>query len=621
MIDPGSFPAEDEVTGIAGPLDGDGVLQGHSVAVIRHRCERFAGATDVWLGYPGLAPPQGYQIAMAAVALVLREKGVLDEAAAEGVQAAARALKAPAPRLYKLPAGSALRDHILPKSPAPAQQLVVVRVAHLAPDLQLTLRALQGLANREQPTVYVEDRWLPDLEEAGFTIERLADPLELLSRFDSAYDGAAVYDAAVGATANLALMLAALEGQLPATAEVARELGLKVKTDLRGRFCDDAEAYAWAREALLPRCNPYVVAHIKQAEPLGVAATERSASLADYLVAHRVFCFHLGREFSPDERLEAERILAQFPAHTPVIGYFGPEPGAAPNLANEWEIVEITSALAKSFVFLVNDNLTVHSGLPAPVLRQTSRPLPELRDDRVYVAYYLSDGDSPSTWYHVWNHWEDGARGALPLGWSLGPATFDVCPLPLAKFYAQATEADCFVNACSGAGYIYPERYGAQVEGEADLLSGFMEVSAAAMQRCDLHVLNTHHYPTIGDETLDRMADAIPHLGGLIAGYGKCADSYADAHRLSPGGVPIFRCLTTGMGLNMSHDELVETMYRELLGAVPEERPAFIQAFAIYWFVGPSDVQTVTQRLGPEFALVRPDELAALYRQWRAQGQ
>ena len=343
-----------------------------------------------------------------------------------------------------------------------------------------------------------------------------------------------------------------------------------------------------------------------------------SASLADYLVAHRVFCFHLVREFGPEERLEAERILACYPAHTSVIGYFGPEPSAAPNLANEWEIVEITSALAKGFVFLVNGNLTVHSGLATPELTQTARPLPELRDDKVYVSYYLSDGDSPSTWYRVWNHWDDDVRGALPLGWSLGPATLDVCPLPLRAFYEQATERDCFVNSCSGAGYIYPDRYGVQVRSKADLLLGFVERSAEAMRRCDFHVLNTHHHPSIRDETLDRMADAVPDLGGLIAGYGKCADSYADAHRLSPGGVPIFRCLTTGMGLNMPHDELVETMHRELLEAVPDERPAFIQAFAIYWFAGPTDVQTVANRLGPEFELVRPDELAALYQQWRA---
>jgi len=618
VLDPGSLPSEDEVLPVAGPIGEDGTLQGYSVAIIRHRCAQFAGATDVWLGYPGFGAPQGYQIALAAVAFVLQERGLLDERRADRLLPAAGRLRTHEQRRYALPARELPSDHILPKSPPPAERLTVTSLAQLGPELQLTLRALQGLANRQRPSVYIEDRWTSALEAEGYKIERLANPLDLLERFRGLYRGAAAYDPDVGASANLALMLCALEGHLPATAEVAAELGLEVKVDLRDRFRDDAEAYAWAREHLLPRCHPSVVAHIKQAEPLGVAAAEASASLADYLVAHRIFCFHLGREFLPADRLEAERILACYPAHTPVIGYFGPEPNAAPNLANEWEIVGITSALAKSFVFLVNDNLSVHSGLPVPTLQQRTRPLPELRDDKVYVAYYLSDGDSPSTWYRVWNHWDDPARGQLPLGWSLGPATLDVCPLPLRTFYAQATENDCFVNACSGAGYIYPEQYGAQVATDRDLLMEFADRSATAMQRCDLGVLNVHHYPTISDATLDRVADRIPNLTGLIAGYGKCAESYAASQRLSPAGVPIFRCLTTGMGLGMSHDEIVDLMHQELVAAIAEERPAFVQAFAIYWFVGPADVQAVAQRMGPDIVFVRPDELPALYREWRS---
>ena len=141
--------------------------------------------------------------------------------------------------------------------------------------------------------------------------------------------------------------------------------------------------------------------------------------------------------------------------------------------------------------------------------------------------------------------------------------------------------------------------------------------SAAAMTRLGMDTLNIHHCPQVSDATLDAIAHRVPGLQGLIAGYGKCAESYAASHRLSPGGVPIFRCLTTGMGLGMGHEELVAVMARELRDAIPPQRPAFVQAFAIYWFAGPQDVKRVVEGLGPEEELVRPDELATLYRKWQ----
>lgn len=86
--------------------------------------------------------------------------------------------------------------------------------------------ALQGLANRDRPRLYVrtlaepDDFWWERMTEAGGwlagkAIEHAADLSELLRRFRSSYRGLVVYDERVPATSNLASTIAGCENLLP----------------------------------------------------------------------------------------------------------------------------------------------------------------------------------------------------------------------------------------------------------------------------------------------------------------------------------------------------------------------------------------------------------------------
>ncbi|NCO41443.1 MAG: hypothetical protein COZ06_17530 [Armatimonadetes bacterium CG_4_10_14_3_um_filter_66_18] len=614
VLDETSLPAQDRVFPLLATLGADGDPGGYSVGLIEHHCDQFRGAVDMWAGYPAPPSRQALQVVLTACATLLEKKALLSAAAAEVVRRYARSLPEETDRIYPLvPARP--RDSVLPKSPPPGNKLVVASLMGLSWEEQILLRALQGLVNRREPTVYFDDAWTEQVAE-GRERELVDDPFDLLDRYREAAAGAVLYDPDFPPGINVAVSMAGARDLLPCTAELAERFGIPVKEDLRGRWTTLADAYAWASEHVLPECTTDVVCHIKQGEPLSPTAAEMSASMVDYLVVHRVFSFHLNRAYSRRERQVVEALLAKYPAQTPVIGYFGPEPGGAPNLTNEWDCVDITSRLGKPFIFTVNGNLSVHSGFPSLHGRQTRREPPRYDPSKVYVAFYLSDGDSPTTYYNTACRWNDAARGRVPIGWSFPVAALDVCPLVAQRYYGEATPLDEFVMACSGLGYCYPQVYGSRIEGGDALLGGFFADTARGVERAGRSVVHVHQQGGTTDATLRRYATEIPGLRAVFADYGRTRTDYATSH-FTAGDVPVLHCLTTGGNRDSTDEKAADEMLAQILEVTPKEHPAFIVAFGIYWFMGPDEVESVIKRLPSNYVAVRPSELAELYRQWQ----
>jgi hypothetical protein len=615
VVDETTFPPEDRVFPLIATLGPDGKPAGYGVALIEHHCPQFRGALDVWAGYPAPAPRQALQVVTDACAFILERKGLIGRRAVDAARRHARSLPEAGQRMYSL-IPPVRRAAVLPKSPPPGGRILVTTMVGLSWQERIAAAALQGLVNRRQPTIYFADAWT-DAVAAGRTREDVDDPLSLVDRYRRDLGGAVVYDPDFPPGINIAISLAGARGLLPCTAELAKRLGLPVKADLRGRWTTLADAYDWARRQVLPECSRDAVCHIKQGEPLSSAAAEMSAAMVDYLVAERIFSFHLNMAYSQRERQVAEEILAAYPALTPVIGYFGPEPTGAPNLGSEPDVVTIVSRLGKDFVFTVNGNLSYHSGFSSVRGRQTTRPAPALDPGKVYVAFYLSDGDSPSTWYGTWCRWNDAERGQVPIGWSFPVAALDLCPLVAERTYREATPQDELVMACSGLGYCYPEMFGAQVRGGSRLLHDFLAETGRGMERSAMDIMHVHHYGGTTDATLARYAAEVPGIRAVFADYGRTRTGYAESS-FAVGDVPVFHCLTTGGDRDTTGAKLTDQMLAQILAAAPTERPAFILAFGIYWFMGPKEVKAIVDRLPADYVAVRPSELADLYRQARS---
>ncbi|MBI5385293.1 MAG: hypothetical protein HZA90_11485 [Verrucomicrobia bacterium] len=210
-------------------------------------------------------------------------------------------------------------------------------------DTMHLLAALQGLANRESPRLYVyycrqfgvetdrfwmdwfrgEDGWLRNSEARP-----LADLDALLTKFHDAFDGLVVYDGNVPATANVASTAAGVERLLPVRHDAAtnslftrltQQHRLPVKLWLvqpdgsakftgRGRIRDlnelssgsaKADAHRWAMRRYLQagRCGVGVAAYYVDAFWLHRArqaqADMHTLSNHDWFIARRAFFFDL----------------------------------------------------------------------------------------------------------------------------------------------------------------------------------------------------------------------------------------------------------------------------------------------------------------------------------------
>ncbi len=205
------------------------------------------------------------------------------------------------------------------------------------------LAALQGLANRRSPQLYLfycgdfgvatdrfwydwlrgEDGWLQDAEARP-----LATLEEAVQTFRRVFKGLVVYDPAVPATSDVASTAAGCDDLLPVRwdprpgsvfDQLAGRMRLPVKLWLvnpdgsakftgQGRLPDSAEsasgsakvdAYRWAlRRYLRPgRCAPGVAAYYVDAfwlqHPRRAGPTMHTLSNADYFIARRAFFFDL----------------------------------------------------------------------------------------------------------------------------------------------------------------------------------------------------------------------------------------------------------------------------------------------------------------------------------------
>lgn len=278
------------------------------------------------------------------------------------------------------------------------------------------------------------------------------------------------------------------------------------------------DAYLWAKENYLDtgRANPQFLAYLLDGWPAhlyrnkhmtrgGVYAFER-----DYVVQQRGFAFDLSPwpdelpNDDPGQPLGADAATlraivesAEAEAWGGLIKVWGFIPwyekyavsletgivGQSSAVKGEWESTWLFSQHGGYLqggggdVFGVAlANVSVHKFGPWPAERPppTSPTEAELiaqgyltadgrvAPDRTFVLFYAGDYDlaHPAAVLlanYASRPWLDPRRGEVPLAWGFNPALVEEIPAMMSYFYATATEADTFVAANSGAGYLNPD--------------------------------------------------------------------------------------------------------------------------------------------------------------------
>lgn len=649
------LPPNDQLTGIVAVEDG-GEPVGFPVAILRHDCERFRGAVDVWAGTQWLCDPRDAAEVLLARQLVLRATIHALEASGNLSPQQARAARERLenwcarhvlPPRHLLRYSGKPRPRLLPACPTlrPGARVVVHSVAADPQDVRVALACLQGHVNRRDPRLYLEytdhdAKWLEWYRERGYvgTVERMESADDVVSRFREEVTGAVVYD---DQFVNIATMLASVHNAIACTPEIARRWALPVIADLRGRWRTHAQAYRWAFDRLWPRMNH---------EVLCCGHPRRSPQQTDYLVAHRIFTFFIsgaadGADEANDpveETLLAEKIFAATEPNSAVIGWWAW--GDPPEGIGEYWGMTLASRYAKVTVgteFMTN--MSFHSAVPGPKqLRQQHvprQPKISLDPTKVYVAAAVLDsGNDPWYWLRPQRDvWEAPGRGETALGWIIGPALYDLAPGIVEWYYRHLTPRDELICALSGLGYMNIPDYATAFANRDAVLRDFLVMTQLYMRRLDLRTLQTYHgswgepsdYARHGD--LARFARSLEGLVALLPDVGRHnATTYPIANYMLPGyqgrgQVPVFHCLTRWNPWHYSsdlagrpEDAEIAGLVREVRSMTPPERPAFLLAFVLSWTFRPEMVNAAARQLGPEYVFVTPSELAALFRQYKA---
>ena len=524
------------------------------------------------------------------------------------------------------------------KSRPPAKTLYVFRLEDLpynVRDLRLTLPCLQGLVNRQQPQLFlIQDRydelWLQWLQERGDIQEiRPLDIAELFDRFLGFASCMFVTDPAIPASVNVATMLAAVHGGVVATPEMSVMFKLpkgaypdsfKTGADLRVmHWRKDVEAYRWAFDQLGNQLSKGAVCIL---DP-------ETYAVRDYLVEFKIPIVWISNpnatprahESFFDERDCARELFMQWPPNIPCLGWPLDVAGIG-----EWEGVRLASQCGKFMVCSGNDgysptvgNLSVHSGTTAELRQPASPPLPPLQRDKVYYCFTRSDGDGLNFQRHYYRKlFDDPQHGRVPLGWQIGANAIDFQPSILDYYYKHARPNDCFINALTGVGYIHEDCYADNYPAEQreQIWKEYLRISTQYRRQIDASALAT--FAEMEPQRLARFA-GIEGIESVFANYGTTSLTKLDNEVTMVGGKPVFRAIGgpvtdytfTARGRRQAEAGMIEEIKR----FTPGSRPAFLHVFLANWLSHMEMVENIARELGPGFIPVRPDQLAALYRQ------
>ena len=512
-------------------------------------------------------------------------------------------------------------DSFLPKSGPSARRLQFVDVSRLKPDARIALACLQGLTSRRQPCLWLnvsaQDRFWLDwhVSKGHFDgYDEVADWKTLFKQFADAFRGAVIPDAKLYRGDLLAANVAACEDLIVVTPELAKDLGLPVTVDLRGRFTTFADGLEWLWVTYKDRLNHHLCDYVY---PPWLAKGAFAYSLqwrAPMIwIAGRVDAAQTGTDMARETKLVAG-IFAQLAPNTAVIGFPAGGKGIGPGEVNG---VALASRYAHPLVctnYLANACIT--SAVVIPKLEQPRQaPAPPLERDKIYIALNVSDGDNQNCWlaFYKERYFEQKRFGEFPLAFGMGPPILDLQPGRAQWYFEHAKPNTEFIADVSGIGYMHPDDYGSAFTAPDVVLDGFLDWTRCYMERLGMRTVR----PVKGeDAVLARFARQIPRMHSIFADMGRYSgrSGIENLTRALPSGMPLFRSVT-------SWRYGKEGMLKEIREQVGKSRPALVNGFVHCWTFNDLKILAgIYDARDKDMVFVTPTQLAELYRQARQRG-
>jgi hypothetical protein len=456
--------------------------------------------------------------------------------------------------------------------------------------------SLKGIVNKTQPRIFSYEgdafaegkyTWLQSL---GLNWTEPADNWSLITKYRSALSGLIVYDPAQTHTINLATMLAKSRNALVVSPLLLSRLSaapynLPVLVDLRGQYTSKLQVYQALYNTYWPTLDHRLL--------IGLNPDAHKAALREYATAVGAAVVWLDPAV-PAESTLLNSFLSSMPAGSNYMGWW-PEEGAGVTRASTYGISTIASDWCS--------NLTVHSGMPRTV-NLTSVPSKPALQNKIYVAFILSDGDNLQYVEHLMRKlWNNPDRGAVPIGWTLSPAMLDAMPGALNFYWQTATANDNLISGPSGYGYTYPNNWPNQ-----SLLDQFVAKTETYNRRAGFRVVTVWNtiIGGINQNVGQSFAANAPSLLGITA-------------QNTGGGLTIYNQSLPGQALSCNYCTNEQAMKDHIASAAAGwngASPRFIIIQAQPWTdVKPTDFKNVANSLNANYVVVRPDHLFQLLRE------
>jgi hypothetical protein len=398
----------------------------------------------------------------------------------------------------------------------------VFSVAGLTKEQIATVEVLEGLANRKGPSLilsysaYWSDtawnkKWIDVYNtQYGIQFKVIGSLMDLLKVHRDDYNGLVVYDPNINGIMFVAITLCGIENLLPVADPKAYSdaLGVKVVHDLRGKFRNSIEAYQWALDNVMPRCDRSY-ADVPAGPDVDGKYVGWGFRGYDYIVMKKGFFFNLSfsdidkksfqnRTIQGDKQQAAmyRKILASLKKPAFIIGYGEPE-------------LDFFSLIGEHIDMAWGDNLSFHAVVtpknPAPKQKKHFTPEnTQLDKDKYYVCFVMSEGDSmkgPLTFF--FDSWFEKNRGNVPITWTLPHQAMRRFPAMLEYFYNNAADNDYFAG-CDLPNFAMPD------------LEEFAAVTKENAEAADLNcICGTFGYPADPNvvPAKERFFDIVKPLG------------------------------------------------------------------------------------------------------------
>jgi hypothetical protein len=509
-------------------------------------------------------------------------------------------------------------------------------------DTQLALTTMTGVINRQQAQVY-----LLSSPDAAFWLQEVFaqipqdvsqatgnDALDaMLSRYGNTIQGMIIYDPNSIDSINIATMLAGQRDGVVVSPALANTLQapphqLPVIADLRiYQWKNRIQAYTWAEHNLLQNSATNLIAGL---DP------KISGALRSFLVATRTFIYWLdARNCIPDifngwisQRGLMQRIFSNFPPGTIHLGWFVDEGqgvkltsrAAMPVLASDYfENLEVWTSVQNVQENQQKENVgtgfapsvasepapsSVIEPAPSSETEQTASPAtdPNRVDTlaavtpKAYISFTISDGDNVQyDQHHMAGLWRDPVRGSIPIAWTISPSLVQTAPSLAAYYTDTASPNDELLAGPSGAGYMLPSDW---PQGQLPTFLKLTGELMLAMKLNVIQVLDSGSGQAFVDPGLQTAyVDVLAPFGlkGILSGSGQTQSSWKNVS-----GVPVLQ----NLGLADSVSKTVNL--------IRNASAQYLNLYIMAWTMTPSDLQTVVQQLGNEYAFVTPGRLLAM---------